>query len=60
MTATPDEVPSLAAKLLAVDPSLTPPKVIELIKKGADKKTVGGTSFLLMNPKRTVELLRPS
>jgi subtilisin family serine protease len=50
---------NLAAKLLAVDPSLTPPKVIELIKKGADKKTAGGTSFLLMNPKRTVELLRP-
>lgn len=49
---------NLAAKLLAIDPTLTPPKIIKLIKKGADKKTVGDRSFLLMNPKRTVGLLR--
>jgi hypothetical protein len=50
---------NLAAKLLAVDPTLTPPQVIDLIKKGADRRTEGGRSFLLMNPKRTLELLRP-
>ena len=49
---------NLAAKLLATDPTLTPPKVIELIKQGADQKTAGAHSFLLLNPKRTVELLR--
>ncbi|MBN2560742.1 MAG: S8 family serine peptidase [Phycisphaerae bacterium] len=49
---------NLAAKLLAIDPSLTPPQVIELMKEGADKKTAGKTSFLLLNPKRTVELLK--
>jgi hypothetical protein len=53
-------VANLAAKLLAIDPALTPPQIIELIKKGADKKTAGGMTFLLMNPKRTVELLRSS
>jgi subtilisin family serine protease len=49
---------NLAAKLLAIDPTLTPPKVIKLIKQGADQKTAGEHSFLLLNPKRTVELLR--
>ena len=32
-------------------------ETIALIKEGADKKTVGETSFLLMNPKKTVEIL---
>jgi hypothetical protein len=51
-------VANLAAKLLALNPNLNPPEVIKLIKKGADKKTVGDSSFLLMNPKRTVGMLR--
>ena len=50
-------VANLAAKMIAVDPTLTPTKVIELIKKGADRTTAGGTSFLLMNPKKTMDLL---
>ena len=50
-------VANLAAKMLAVNPTLTPQKVIHLIKEGADEKTVGGTTFLLMNPKQTLELL---
>jgi hypothetical protein len=49
---------NLAAKLLAIDPSLTPPEVIALIKKGADKKTSGGMTYLLMNPQQTVQLLK--
>ena len=51
-------VANLAAKLLALDPTLTPAQVIELIKKGADPKAQGARSYLLINPKRTVELLR--
>ncbi|MFH1746827.1 MAG: S8 family serine peptidase [Planctomycetota bacterium] len=50
-------VANLAAKLLALDPHLSPTEVIELIKKGAERKTEGGQSYLLMNPKRSVELL---
>ena len=36
---------------------MSPEQVIELMKKGADSKTVGSTRFLLMNPKRTLDLL---
>jgi hypothetical protein len=50
-------VVNLAAKLLAIDHTLTPPKVIERIKKGADKKKAGDVTILLMNPKRTIERL---
>ena len=48
---------NLAAKLIAIDPALTPQQVIALIKKAADpvKKEF---SYLLMNPKATVELLK--
>jgi subtilisin family serine protease len=49
---------NLAGKLLALDPTLTPPQVIKLIQKGADRQTVGGQSFLLLNPRRTVGLLK--
>ena len=49
---------NLAAKLLALDPGLKPPEVIDLIKKGADRKTGGSHSFLLMNPERAIKLLR--
>lgn len=48
---------NLAAKLLALDPSLKPTQIIELIKKGADK-VEGKKPMLLINPKRTVELLK--
>ena len=51
-------VANLAGKLLAIDPTLTPPKVIELIKKGADARTDGDVNYLLINPQRTIELLR--
>jgi subtilisin family serine protease len=50
---------NLAAKLLTIDPSLTPAAVVDLMKRGADeKKGENGRSLLLINPKRTVELLR--
>lgn len=45
---------NLAAKLFALDPSLTPPEVVELIGAGADAE--GG--FLLLNPRRTADILR--
>jgi hypothetical protein len=51
-------VANLAAKILAVNPDLTPPEVIQMIKAGADKKTDGAHTFLLMNPKRTLKLVR--
>ncbi len=50
-------VANLAAKVLAVKPSLTPTQLIDLIKKGADRKEAGNTSYLLINPKRTLGLL---
>jgi subtilisin family serine protease len=49
-------VMNLAAKLIALDPELTPAEVIDLIKRGADRKE-GALSYLLLNPKRSVELL---
>ena len=48
---------NLAAKLIALKPSLTPAQTIALIKKGADRVDKE-FSYLLMNPKRTVELLK--
>ena len=50
-------VANLAGKILAVNPDLTPPEVIDLIKKGSDRKTSGDTSYLLMNPKKTLAML---
>jgi hypothetical protein len=49
---------NLAAKLLAIDPSLTPVKVIELIEEGADDFGKDGRPMLVINPKRSVEILR--
>ncbi len=46
---------NLAAKLFALEPSLTPAEVVDLIRKGADTSPDG--RFLLMNPKQTVALL---
>ncbi len=48
-------VTNLAAKLLAINPALTPPQLITLIRNGADT-TPDGRRHLL-NPKRSVELL---
>lgn len=49
-------VTNLAAKLFAIDPSLTPQKVIQLIRDGATASDDGRRH--LINPKRSVELLR--
>jgi len=50
-------VTNLAAKLLALKPTLKPAEVVELIKKGADRKE-GTFPYLLLNPERSVGLLR--
>ncbi len=49
-------VVNLAAKLIALDPSLTPGKVKDLIKQGADLSTDG--KRLLINPKKTIALIK--
>lgn len=48
-------VTNLAAKLIAIDPTLTPEKVKELIVKGADRSQDG--RILLLNPKKTIGFL---
>lgn len=50
-------VANLAAKILALRPQLDPAQVIEFIKRGADSKRVGSRTILLINPKKTIELL---
>ena len=49
-------VTNLAAKLFALDPSLTPEQAIELIKAGATASEDGRRH--LIDPKKSVELLR--
>jgi subtilisin family serine protease len=49
-------VTNLAAKLFALDPSLTPERAIELIKAGATASDDGRRH--LINPQKSVELLR--
>lgn len=49
-------VTNLAAKLLAIDPSLTPEEVINLIRMGVDT-TEDGRRYLI-NPKKSVALLQ--
>jgi subtilisin family serine protease len=49
-------VANLAAKLFALNPSLTPEKVIDLIRRGADTSEDGRRH--LINPEKSVELLR--
>jgi hypothetical protein len=51
-------VANLAGKLLAIDPTLSPPEVIELILDGADHTTAGDVPLLLLNPQRSAELLQ--
>jgi subtilisin family serine protease len=46
---------NLAAKLFALQPSLTPSEVIALIKDGAEPNAEG---LLLINPKKSAELLK--
>ncbi len=47
---------NLAAKLVTLEPSLTPVEVISVIKEGADWSPDG--RLLLINPKRSVEMLK--
>jgi subtilisin family serine protease len=49
-------VANLAAKLIALDPSLTPGQVIELIKQGATSS--GDGRLHLIDPKASVALLK--
>lgn len=49
-------VTNLAAKLFALDPSLTPEAVVQLILDGADRREDG--QLVLIHPKRSVELLK--
>jgi subtilisin family serine protease len=49
-------VVNLAAKLIALDPSLTPEQTIDLIKRGSDRSADGRRR--LINPKATVGLLK--
>ncbi|MGD8450972.1 MAG: S8 family serine peptidase [Phycisphaerae bacterium] len=51
-------VANLAGKLLAIDPSLTPPEVIDWIKRGAELRREGDREYLLINPRESVKLLR--
>ena len=56
-SASSPSVANLAAKLLALDPSLTPSEVIALIKAGAEPNSEG---LPVMNSRRSVELLKKS
>jgi hypothetical protein len=49
---------NLAAKLISLDGSLNPDKVISLIKEGADRNKDG--KLLLINPRKSLELLETS
>jgi len=51
------EVTNLAAKLFAMDPTLKPADVIQLIKDGLDP-TPKDKRILLLNPKKSVDLLK--
>ena len=50
-------VVNLAAKLLAVDPSLTPTELRELIEAGCDEHQTGDRTVRLINPKKSMEIL---
>ena len=49
-------VTNLAAKLIALDSSLKPPEVVELIREASEPSADG--RFRLINPKRSFELLQ--
>ena len=50
-------VVNLAAKLLAVDPSLTPAELREVIEAGCDEHQTGDRTVRLINPKKSMEML---
>lgn len=50
-------VTNLAAKLLAVNPDLTPDQLFKLIVNAADVKTAGDREVKLLNPKKSFEML---
>jgi subtilisin family serine protease len=50
------QVVNLAAKILAIDPKLTPEEVIALIRNNADKTADGRRT--LINPKKTIAALQ--
>jgi len=50
-------VVNLAAKLIALDPSLTPAEVAGLIQEGADEVREGDEVMKVINPVRSAELL---
>jgi hypothetical protein len=51
-------VTNLAAKILAVNPTLKPVEVFALIQEGADDRGGGDQALLVINPRRSLELLR--
>jgi len=50
-------VVNLVAKMLAVNPSLTPEQMIDVIVKACDEKKVGERTVRLIHPKRTVSMV---
>jgi subtilisin family serine protease len=52
------QVLNLAGKLLALRPQLSTTELRETILQGADRKQLESREILLMNPKRSVELLQ--
>ncbi len=52
------QVTNLAAKLLAVHPALTVAQVRAAILGGADRKTAGGRTILLLNPRQTLRAVK--
>ena len=48
---------NLAAKLLAIDPSLSPQRLVDLMKRGAERARFAGKDVLVLNPKAAVALL---
>lgn len=48
---------NLAAKLLALDGSLTTKQLVDIILRGCDRIEEGDRELLLINPKRSVDLL---
>jgi subtilisin family serine protease len=50
-------VVNLAAKLIAMDPSLKPAETVKLILDGCDVKKEGDRTMRVINPKKSAELL---
>ncbi|MFN8179806.1 MAG: S8 family serine peptidase [bacterium] len=50
-------VVNLAAKLIALDPSLKPAETVKLILDGCDVKKEGDRTMRIINPKKSAELL---